>query len=170
MTPSAECGTPEFKVSVMSIFDSYKKTRDLLVCVDSDGCAMDTMNCKHFHCFGPCMVTEWGLEEWKRRYKEGEKNLTGRKLRNTFNAIKNEHFPFTYEVTKCATEHAFDDLQKAYDNFFAHRANYPTKHKKKENKGSFYIQNSEFRLSFTHEKMKHLKNVSHNNKCKHQRN
>jgi phosphoglycolate phosphatase-like HAD superfamily hydrolase len=26
---------------------------------------MDTMNCKHFHCFGPCMVTEWGLEEWK---------------------------------------------------------------------------------------------------------
>ena len=23
------------------------------------------MNCKHFHCFGPCMVTEWCLEEWK---------------------------------------------------------------------------------------------------------
>lgn len=26
---------------------------------------MDTMDCKHFHCFGPCMVTEWGLEEWR---------------------------------------------------------------------------------------------------------
>jgi len=26
---------------------------------------MDTMNCKHFGCFGPCMVTEWELEEWK---------------------------------------------------------------------------------------------------------
>jgi phosphoglycolate phosphatase-like HAD superfamily hydrolase len=26
---------------------------------------MDTMNCKHFHCFGPCMVAEWGLEAWK---------------------------------------------------------------------------------------------------------
>jgi phosphoglycolate phosphatase-like HAD superfamily hydrolase len=26
---------------------------------------MDTMNCKHFHCFGPCMVAEWGLEQWK---------------------------------------------------------------------------------------------------------
>ena len=23
------------------------------------------MNCKHFNCFGPCMVAEWGLEEWK---------------------------------------------------------------------------------------------------------
>ena len=49
----------------MSIFDSFKRKHEYLVCVDSDGCVMDTMNCKHFHCFGPCMVTEWGLEEWK---------------------------------------------------------------------------------------------------------
>ena len=49
----------------MSIFDSFERKHDFLICVDSDGCVMDTMNCKHFHCFGPCMVTEWGLEEWK---------------------------------------------------------------------------------------------------------
>ena len=49
----------------MSIFDSFVRMHDYLVCVDSDGCVMDTMNCKHFNCFGPCMVTEWGLEEWK---------------------------------------------------------------------------------------------------------
>ena len=49
----------------MSIFDRFEKKHDFLVCVDSDGCVMDTMNCKHFHCFGPCMVTEWGLEQWK---------------------------------------------------------------------------------------------------------
>ena len=49
----------------MSIFDSFVRKHDYLVCVDSDGCVMDTMNCKHFHCFGPCMITEWGLEEWK---------------------------------------------------------------------------------------------------------
>ena len=49
----------------MTIFDSFERKHDYLVCVDSDGCVMDTMNCKHFHCFGPCMVTEWGLEEWK---------------------------------------------------------------------------------------------------------
>lgn len=42
----------------------YVKKRDFLVCVDSDGCAMDTMNIKHFRCFGPCMVDEWGLQEW----------------------------------------------------------------------------------------------------------
>ena len=49
----------------MPIFDTFERKHDYLVCVDSDGCVMDTMNCKHFHCFGPCMVTEWGLEEWK---------------------------------------------------------------------------------------------------------
>ena len=50
----------------MSVFDSFEKKHDYLVCVDSDGCVMDTMNCKHFHCFGPCMVTEWGLEAWEK--------------------------------------------------------------------------------------------------------
>ena len=49
----------------MSIFDSFERKHDYLVCVDSDGCVMDTMNCKHFGCFGPCMVSEWALEQWK---------------------------------------------------------------------------------------------------------
>ena len=49
----------------MSIFDSFEKKHEFLVCVDSDGCVMDTMNCKHFHCFGPCMVDEWGLDAWR---------------------------------------------------------------------------------------------------------
>lgn len=49
----------------MSVFDTFKKKHEYLICVDSDGCAMDTMNCKHIHCFGPCMVDEWGLQEWE---------------------------------------------------------------------------------------------------------
>ena len=44
---------------------SYEKKHDFLICVDSDGCAMDTMDVKHFRCFGPCMVREWKLEQWK---------------------------------------------------------------------------------------------------------
>lgn len=43
---------------------AFVKQKDYLICVDSDGCAMDTMDIKHFRCFGPCMVEEWGLEEW----------------------------------------------------------------------------------------------------------
>lgn len=49
----------------MSVFDAFVRNHDYLVCVDSDGCVMDTMNCKHIHCFGPCMVTEWALEQWE---------------------------------------------------------------------------------------------------------
>ncbi len=45
--------------------NTFNKKHDYLVCVDSDGCAMDTMNSKHFKCFGPCMVTEWNLDAWK---------------------------------------------------------------------------------------------------------
>ena len=48
-----------------SIFDTFTKKWDFLVCVDSDGCAMDTMDVKHIRCFGPCMVDEWGLEPWR---------------------------------------------------------------------------------------------------------
>ena len=49
----------------MSALDDFKKDKRFAVCVDSDGCAMDTMNIKHFRCFGPCMVEEWRLEPWR---------------------------------------------------------------------------------------------------------
>ncbi|MBO5461001.1 MAG: HAD hydrolase-like protein [Ruminococcus sp.] len=54
----------------MMTLENYEKKKDFLICVDSDGCAMDTMDIKHIRCFGPCMVEEWGLEEW------GEEILT----------------------------------------------------------------------------------------------
>lgn len=49
----------------MSNLSGYIKKKEFLVCVDSDGCAMDTMDIKHIRCFGPCMVEEWGLKQWK---------------------------------------------------------------------------------------------------------
>ena len=104
----------------------------------------------------------WGLAEWQRRYEAGERGLTGRKLRDSFNAIRSEEFPWTYEVTKYATAHAFDDLQRAFDNFFAHRAKYPIKHKKRDGFGSFYIGADRAKLSDTHKGLRHLKNTSHN--------
>ncbi|MBR0160246.1 MAG: HAD hydrolase-like protein [Oscillospiraceae bacterium] len=49
----------------MSALDDFKRRKDFCVCMDSDGCAMDTMNIKHIRCFGPCMVDEWGLDKWR---------------------------------------------------------------------------------------------------------
>lgn len=48
----------------------YRKQKDFLVCVDSDGCAMDTMDVKHIKAFGPCMVAEWNLEQWQEEILE----------------------------------------------------------------------------------------------------
>ena len=48
-----------------NVLDDFKKNKDFLICVDSDGCAMDTMDIKHIKCFGPCMIKEWNLEKWK---------------------------------------------------------------------------------------------------------
>ncbi len=46
-----------------NIFDKYEKKQDFLVCVDSDGCAMDTMEIKHRECFAPEMIKTWNLQE-----------------------------------------------------------------------------------------------------------
>ena len=41
----------------------FVKSKDYLLCVDSDGCAMDTMNVKHFECVGPCFADEWQVKD-----------------------------------------------------------------------------------------------------------
>ena len=42
----------------------FQKSKDFLVCIDSDGCAIDSMNVKHINCFGPRMIDEWSLHNW----------------------------------------------------------------------------------------------------------
>ncbi len=46
----------------------FKKNHDFLVCVDSDGCAMDTMDVKHKEAFGPKAVEVWGLQDVQERF------------------------------------------------------------------------------------------------------
>ena len=47
----------------MKALESWQRHKDFLLCVDSDGCAMDTMDIKHKECFGPKMVECYGLTE-----------------------------------------------------------------------------------------------------------
>ncbi len=42
--------------------NEFTKQNQFLVCVDSDGCAMDTMNVKHFEFFGPIAADVFGIE------------------------------------------------------------------------------------------------------------
>lgn len=42
-----------------------EQNKEYVVCFDSDGCVMDTMEIKHRRCFGPCLIAEWRLEVWE---------------------------------------------------------------------------------------------------------
>lgn len=46
---------------------NFKKTNDYLICIDSDGCAIDTMTIKHQKCFGPSIISTWNLEEFEKK-------------------------------------------------------------------------------------------------------
>lgn len=67
-------------------------------------------------------------------------------LKKQFNTIRHETYPWTAEVTKCVVEGAFNDLAKAYANFFAGRAEYPNYKKKGKAHESFYLSNDKFTM------------------------
>ena len=48
-----------------NVAKDFEKSRDFLICIDSDGCAMDTMDVKHMRCFAPCLVHEWDLGDYR---------------------------------------------------------------------------------------------------------
>ena len=113
------------------------------------------------------LAYNWGLAEWKRMYEAGEKP-SGREIRKRFNAIKKEQFPFVYEVTKCTVDQPFINLQSAFDRFFKKLGAYPQFKKKRDNEGSFYLQESEIHLSETNKNSKAFEKLAHNERQKHQ--
>lgn len=50
--------------------ESFQKKKEYLICIDSDGTAIDSMNIKHNKCFGPCMIKEWSLYEHEKLIQE----------------------------------------------------------------------------------------------------
>jgi transposase len=102
-------------------------------------------------------VYNWGREHWEAEYQaykaeqetipEAERKLkspNAMALKSQFHAIRERDYPWTYDVTKCVVEGAFDDLDKAYANFFAGRAEYPKYKKKGKSRESFYLSNDKF--------------------------
>ena len=101
----------------------------------------------------------WGREQWEKQYQayKAEQETVPEEqrvlkppnalaLKKQFNEIREQEYPWTYQVTKCVVEGAFDDLKNAYDNFFAGRANYPQYKKKGKSHESFYLSNDKFTL------------------------
>jgi len=90
-------------------------------------------------------VWNWALAEWNRQYETGE-NPTALQLKKQFNQIRREQFPWTWEVTKNASDQPSLDLGKAFTAFFAGRARRPKFKSKKRGKPSFYLANDQLEL------------------------
>jgi len=90
-------------------------------------------------------VWNWTLAEWNRQYEAGE-HPTALKLKKQFNAIRREQFPWTWEVTKNASDQPFLDLGKAFTAFFEGKARRPRFKSKKRSRASFYLANDQFEL------------------------
>ncbi|MEG1524346.1 MAG: HAD family hydrolase [Clostridia bacterium] len=49
---------------------AFEAKHSFLVCIDSDGCAFDTMEIKHKECFCPATIDVWGLQAISRYARE----------------------------------------------------------------------------------------------------
>ena len=52
------------------LFAGYAPQLKRLVCIDSDGCAFDTMEIKHKECFCPATIHAWGLQPISKYVRE----------------------------------------------------------------------------------------------------
>lgn len=115
------------------------------------------------------LAYNWGIAEWQRRYKAGEK-CSFIELNNAFNAIKGEQYPFVYEVTKYACSQALRNVATAYKNFFENlkkgKVSYPQFKRKKDNQGRFYFTG--VKLSNTNTNSKAFNKITHNENFKRQ--
>ena len=92
----------------------------------------------------------WALTEWQRQYQASLADPALPKpnemaLRRRLNAIKRIEFPWMLGVTKNAPQLAIMQLGRAFENFFAHRARFPT-FRRKGRDDRFTLSNDQFRV------------------------
>lgn len=83
----------------------------------------------------------WGLSKWEEMYKQGlktNKYTIKKEFNNTIK--KSDEFKWLYEVGSSVTVQAFDDLSRAYVNFFNGINKKPKFKTKKHSKKSFYVR------------------------------
>lgn len=119
-------------------------------------------------CFGLARLAyNWGVMEWERMYAAKE-NPTWNIVRQHFNAIKHEEFPFVEESSSHVTQEAFRNLGKAYSNFRKSvkkrdwKVGKPRKKIRKRGHGSAYFAGTDCHLSDTNRNSVAFESMPHN--------
>jgi putative transposase len=83
----------------------------------------------------------WALAKWEEEYKLGLKP-SKLSIKKEFNNTvkKDKNYNWLYEVSGQITVQAFEDLNRAYENFFKGLSKYPKFKTKKKSKQSFYVR------------------------------
>ena len=112
-------------------------------------------------CFGCSRFAyNWAVEQYNKNANEGIFK-DGYKLKKEFNSLKKTDFPFTYKVTKYATQQPFLNINKAISSAWKNRKKGEKVHlkfKKKSNHESFYIGGDQIKIvTKPHSKRQYLK-------------
>jgi len=118
--------------------------------------ALDPTDAQAAHFRRACGVARfawnWSLAEWKRMHEAGEKP-SAQKIKAKWNAARKTEFPWSFEVTKCASGQAIMDLGAAFSNFFRdlkkakgqRRSRFP-RFKSKRHDNGFALWNDQFEI------------------------
>ena len=95
----------------------------------------------------------WALASWDKAYEEN-KNLpkeerspvNGMALKKEFNKLKKEQFPWTFEVTKYASQQPFIHLNGAFGRFFKGLSKRPKFKKRNKSVDSFYVGGDQIKI------------------------
>ena len=88
----------------------------------------------------------WAVAKNIEIYRETGRGISAMALKKQFNAIKHEEFPWIKESPKDANQQPFEDVAKAFTNFFRQRAGFPAFKSKHKTRPSFYISNDKLRF------------------------
>ena len=89
----------------------------------------------------------WGLARRKAEYEATGKSSNAIEQHRQLNELKPTEFPWMYEVSKCAPQESFRDLDKSYKHFFRRvkeggKSGFPKFKSKHNNKHSFRLTGS----------------------------
>lgn len=93
-------------------FFGFEKKKDYLVCIDSDGCAIDSMDIKHIRCFGPCMIKEWDLEAYEKELLDRWNEVNLYSMTRGINRFKGLAMALTEVQEKLRPVEGLEDLTK----------------------------------------------------------